>query len=299
MKEEGGMHLSTAITRAARAMREDMRLHLVAISSLTVAFLCLATALLAITNLDGLAAAWSESARMSVYLRDGASESDIDQLRLSLEGLPEVRQVTHLTSAAAREQFMHDAELDPELASLPADVFPASLEVELAAGTSAARITTIANRLSHFGAVEDVEAYQGWFTRLDALLTTSHAASTALAVLVLLCVFFVVGNTIRLAIASRRDEIEVLKLCGASDGFVRGPFLVEGAVSGFVSAALALIALFVVFSLVRGHLDATVAALAGVRTVFLHPGMALSLVVGGALIGAAGSAISLRRYLSV
>jgi cell division transport system permease protein len=293
------MHVKTAILRAARAMREDARLYLVAVSSLTVAFLCLATSLWAIANLGEVAEAWGRSARMSIYLRDGARADDIDQLRLSLESLPEVRAVTHLTPAAAREQFVRDSEIDPELASLPADVFPASLEVELEAGTSAPRLAAIAERVAHYGSVDDVETYRGWFERLEGLLATGRAASIALACLVLLCVLFVVGNTIRLAIAGRQGEIEVLKLCGASDGFVRGPFLVEGAVQGFVSALLALVLLFAVFAAVRTEIDSTVAALAGVRTVFLHPGMGLALVLGGTLIGAAGSAISLRRYLAI
>jgi cell division transport system permease protein len=293
------MNLKTAVRRAARAIREDMRLYLVAVSSLTVAFLCLATALWAIANLSVMADAWGRSARMSVYLHDGASAEDIDQLRLTLEGLPEVARVEHLTPTQAREQFMRDAEIDPELANLPADVFPASLEVELSQGTSTERLVAVSQRIERFGAVEDVETYQHWFARLDALISTGRIASTALACLVLLCVLFVVGNTIRLAIAGRRDEIEVLKLCGASDGFVRGPFLVEGAVQGFASAFFALLLLFGVFALVRDEIDATVAAIAGVRTVFLPPVIVLSLVIGGAVIGATGSAISLRRYLAV
>ncbi len=293
------MKLSTAITRAARAMREDARLHAVAVASLTVAFLCLSTSLWALANLSSVADALGRGARMSVYLRDGASAEDVDRLRFTLEALPEVRSAQHLTSSAAREQFVRDADLDESLASLPADVFPASIEVELAPGTSAAKLSSIAERVQRFGAVEDVETYQGWFSRLDALLATGRVASSAVAILVLLCVLFVVGSTIRLAIAGRREEIVVLKLCGASDGFVRGPFLVEGAVQGMVSALLAVVVSFAIFVAVRDELDSTVAALAGVRTVFLHPGLAAGLVLGGALLGAAGSAISLRRYLTV
>jgi cell division transport system permease protein len=280
-------------------MREDVRLHVVAVSSLTVAFLCLATALWALANLSAVADSLGRGARMSVYLRDGASASDVDRLRLTLEALPEVRSVEHVTPALAREQLVRDTDVDTALESLPADVFPASLEVELASGTTSARLGAIAERIERVGAVEDVETYQSWFGRLDELLATGRAASTGLAILVLLCVLFVVGSTIRLAIAGRRDEIEVLKLCGASDGFVRGPFLVEGAVQGLVSALLALVLLFAVFTAVRDQLDATIAALAGVRTVFLHPALGLGLVFGGAVLGAAGSAISLRRYLSV
>ena len=109
------MALKTAVTRAARAMREDTRLYLVAVSSLTVAFLCLATALWAIANLSSMADAWSRSARMSVYLRDGASAEDIDQLRLSLEGLPEVTGVEHLTPAQARQAHDSEEAVDPKL----------------------------------------------------------------------------------------------------------------------------------------------------------------------------------------
>lgn len=293
------MRLSTAVSRAARAMREDARLHVVAVASLSVAFLCLTTSLWALENLSSVADALGRGARMSVYLRDGASAEEIDRLRLTLEALPEVQRAEHVTPRAAREQFVRDAELDEALAGLPADAFPASIEVELAAGTTTAQLAAIASRVERFGAVEDVETYQGWFSRLDALLATGRVASSALALLVLLCVLFVVGSTIRLAIAGRRDEIAVLKLCGASDGFVRGPFLVEGAAQGMLSAGLAVGLAFLIFALVRDQLDGSIASLAGVRTVFLHPGLALLLVVGGAVLGAAGSAISLRRYLTV
>lgn len=293
------MNIDTAITRAARAMREDVRLHAVAVASLTVAFLCLATALWAVANLGAIADSLGRGARMSVYLRDGASAEDIERLQLTLDALPEVSAVEHLTPARAREQFVRDAELQADLRSLPADAFPASLEVELRAGTSARELRSLSERLARFGAVDDVETYEGWFGQLEAVLATGRVASSLLAVLVLACVLFVVGSTIRLAIAGRRDEIEVLKLCGASDGFVRSPFLVEGAAQGLLSALLALAILFAIFTIVRDEMDGSLGALAGVRTVFLHPGLALGLVLGGALLGATGSAIAVRRYLSV
>lgn len=292
------MPLKIAVTRAARAMREDLGLHLVAISSLTVAFLCLATAFLGMTNLSSVADAWSRSGRMSIYLVDGASRNGVDQLRLLLEGLPEVRAVEHVSGADARAQLLRETD-DRELAALPADLFPASLEVTLVAGVSSSRMSAIAERVARFDPVEDVETYGSWFAQLESLVVAGRVLAGIFSLLVLLCVLFVVANTIRLAIASRRDEIEVLKLCGASDEFVRGPFLVEGAVQGFLSSALAITTLFVVFLLLRGHIDATLASLAGIRTVFLSPFVAVGLVIGGGLVGATGSALSLRRYLGV
>ena len=279
-------------------MREDLRLHLVSISSLTIAFLCLAAALFGMTNLDGLAESWSRQGRMSIYLADDVGVDDVEQLRLLLEGLPEVSAIEHVTSRAARAQMASESE-DAELGALPAELFPASLEVTLGGGTTAARMGAIAERVGLFRAVEGVETYEGWFEQLESLIAAGRVVAGVLAGLVLLCVLFVVGNTIRLAIAGRRDEIEVLKLCGASDGFVRGPFLVEGAVQGFLSSAIAVLLLFLAFITMREQIDATIAALVGVRTVFLHPALALALVLGGGFVGATGSALSLRRYMGV
>jgi cell division transport system permease protein len=295
------MSLSTAITRAARSMREEARLHLIAISSLTIAFLGLGITLVVSANLDAVADAWGRSARISVFLRDGAAASDVEELRLAIEGLPEVTAVEHLTAAEAREAFLATGpdEGESALSAIPADAFPASLEVELAGGIASERSVAIGERIAQFSAVEDVETYQGWFTRLEAVLGAGRGVAIALSLLVLLSVLLVVGNTIRLAVAGRKDEIEVMKLCGADDAFVRGPFLVEGGVQGFAAALLAMALLTVGFLLVRQELDATVAALAGVRTVFLPPLVAVGILVAGTLAGIAGSALSLRRYLAV
>lgn len=293
------MDLKMAMSRAGRGLRDDLRLYLVATSSLTVAFLCLASAVLAIANLSELADRWGETRRLTVYLVDGARTSDVEQLRAIVEGLPEVASVEHVTAAQAREQFMEQADLEGDLGDLPADVFPASLEVALRGDVPVARVSDIASRIDRFGAVDEVESYSGWFTRLEALLTAGRAVAIALCMLVILCVLAVVGNTIRLAVAGRRDEIEVLKLCGATHGFVRNPFVIEGAAQGFVAALFALVLLLAAYLFLRGQIDQTVAALGGMRLVFLDPLAMLALLLGGAATGAAGSALSLRRYLTV
>jgi len=299
------MKLSTAITRAARSMREEARLHLVAISSLTIAFLGLGLTLLVSVNLDRIAEAWADSARISVFLRDGASRSDIEQLRLALEGLPEVASVEHVSASEARAEFLAagspaagSTEGDA-LASIPADAFPASLEIALASGVTSDRSAAIGARIGEFAAVDEVETYQSWFAELDLVLGAGRGFVLALGLLVLLAVFFVVGNTIRLAVAGRRQEIEVMKLCGADDGFVRGPFLVEGAVQGFAAAFLSVLLLTAGFVAIRAELDGTLGALAGIRTAFLSPPLSLALLAAGTLAGVAGSALSLRRYLVV
>jgi cell division transport system permease protein len=292
------MFWKSAVARAGRSVREDGRLYLVAVGSLSVAFLCLATALLTIANLGRIADAWGSTAHVTLYLVDGADAAAVDQLRLLLEGVDGVDEVAHLTPTEARAELLA-AQEDPALEGLAPELFPASLEVRLAAGTPRARLEELARRVEPFPVVDDVETYSEVHGSFETLLTAGRAASGVLAALVVLCVFFVVASTIRLAIAGRRREIEVLKLCGASNGFVQGPFLLEGAVQGLISAVLAVAVLGGTYAFLHDPVAGSLGALAGVRPSFLHPGLVVGLLAAGGLVGAAGSYLSLRRYLAV
>ena len=293
------MDLRSAFSRARRGFREDARLYVVAVTSLTVAFLCLGVALIFTTNLSRVAERWRGAARMTVYLKDDAAGVDVERLRGALEKLPEARSVELITPESAKEAFLRDTQLGDHVSGIADDVFPASLEVSLRAGSTPARIQEIAGRVERFGAVEGVETYRSFFDRLDSFLNAGQALAGIVGLLVLICVFAVVGNTIRLAVTNRRDEIEVLKLCGATDGFVRGPFLVEGALQGLVSSTLALVFLFFGFLEIRSHIDSTFITMSGFHISFLHPWAAIALVGAGMLGGMLGSSLSLRRYLVI
>ncbi|MDD9945863.1 MAG: permease-like cell division protein FtsX [Myxococcales bacterium] len=293
------MDIRTTFARARRGFRDDLRLHVVAVASLVVAFLCLGAALLGVENLARVAERWTQSQHMTVYLGTDASESDIAQLRLVLDSLTEVAEVEYINSARARAQFAEQTEMGADVGSLPAEAFPASLELALHASANRTRITKIGERIKSFNAVEDVETYQDWFGQLGSLLDAGRKAVGILALLVAVCVVAVIGNTIRLAVANRRQEIEVLKLCGATDRFVRTPFIVEGILQGLTASVLSLVLLGISYLSLRGQVEDTVVTLTGMQVVFLGPLTVLGVVCGGGLVGALGSALSLRRYLSV
>jgi cell division transport system permease protein len=120
-----------------------------------------------------------------------------------------------------------------------------------------------------------------------------------LALLVVVCVIAVIGNTIRLAVGNRRREIEVLKLCGATDAYVRNPFLFEGVLQGVVSATVAMLLLLIAYLATRGYIEATLSTLTGVHPTFLSASTVLAVICAAGVAGALGSALSLRRYLQV
>jgi cell division transport system permease protein len=293
------MELKAVITRAQRGFRDDLRLHAVAVASLVVAFLCLGTALLSVENLNRVAERWSRSQHLTIYLREQARPDAVAQLRLVLESLREVSKLEHVSSERARQLFAEQTQLNHGLAELPSEAFPASLELELSTGVSEARIDKLAQRIRQFEVVEEVETYRAFVSQFHKLLDAGRSGAALLALLVLICVVAVIANTIRLAIANRRREIEVLKLCGATDSFVRSPFLLEGAIQAMLSATLAMLLLSLGYVAVRGQIEASLTNLTGVHMVFLSATSVLAVIGAAAVIGGLGSALSLRRYLQV
>ncbi len=292
------MNFKQAVVRARRGLREERRLYLIAVSSLTIAFFCVGGVLFALSNLSAAATRWGDTGRMSVYLSANATDGDVSQLRMVLEALPEVEEVEHLRAEVARARFIEESE-GGEFSALPIEAFPASLEVSLSEGFGSQKAEEIAERVSGLSAVDEVETYRGWFARLESLMNAGQGLALFLALLVGLCVLAVVGNTIRLAVARRREEIEVLKLCGATDSFVRGPFVLEGTFQGLASATLAVVLLMGAFLLLRDRIEASLGELVGADVVFIDGPTVLLLLAAGAVVGALGSALSVRRYLAV
>lgn len=293
------MDILSALSRAKRGLRDDLRMHLLAIASLTVAFLCLGAALLSVTNLSRIAERWGGSQHLTVYLKDRAAPGDLAQLRLVLESLQEAKEVRHVTAEQARRDFAAQANMTLQTGTLDPEAFPASLEVALREQVTTQRIAVIADRVRHFSAVDEVETYHDWFAQMATLLRAGKSAVALFAMLVVVCVLAIIGNGIRLAVANRRREIEVLKLCGATDAFVRSPFVVEGTLQAVTAATIALFMLLLTYAGLRGEIASTLSAITGVQPVFLHPLVVLGMIVGGGVVGALGSTLSLRRYLKV
>ena len=293
------MSLQAIFQRTQRGFRNDLRLHAVAVVSLIVAFLCLGTALLGIENLSRVADRWSETQHLTVYLRADASAEAVAQLRASLTSLREVSKVELVTAAQAREQFLQQTSVGAEPSVLGDDVFPASLEIDLSARLAPERLDKLVQGIGQFSAAEEIETYRTFIGQFHTLLQAGRTGAWALSLLVLICVLAVIGNTIRLAVLNRKDEIEVLKLCGATDSFVRSPFLVEGVLQAVMSASLAMVLLLFAYLLLRGRVESTLTAFTGVSSVFLSPLTVACVIAAAGALGGLGSALSLRRYLKV
>jgi cell division transport system permease protein len=287
----------TVVERAVRGAKNDLRLHALGVFSVAVAFVCLGATLLAVVNLEEVRDRWASLGRASVYIKRGASEAEVAAIERALRASDGVVSVRKVSSEEARKEVAV-AGRDPVLDALPADAFPQSLEVMTRRDVDAAHLGRIATQLQNLPAVEQVETYGAWSERVGTLLTGGVTASGLLALIVLTAVVSVVASTIRLSLQRRRIEVEVLKLVGATDSYVRRPLVLEGAAQGALGSALAIAVLGVLYLVVRSHLDASLVALLGTAPSFLPwPALVLGVALGTGL-GALAAFMSLRRFVS-
>jgi cell division transport system permease protein len=244
--------MSSSVERAKRGLKAEWRLHALSVVSLAVAFVCLGATLLTVVNLHALQERWGRTGRASIYLKDGAPIAQVEAMVAALKITPEVKTVRYLSPADARASALSTVGGgDTTLQALPQDAFPASIEIDVARDTTDADVQAIVTKLASLPAVEGVETYGAWTDRLGKLLSGGQLAAGGLAAIVFAAVLAVVASTMRLAMTRRRAEIEVLRLVGASERFVRTPYVMEGTFQGALGAAAAIAILGAVFALLR------------------------------------------------
>jgi cell division transport system permease protein len=295
LRDEGSTYRMRGTWRAGRS---NWRLQVLSVFSLAVAFVCLASALLVVSNLAAIRDRWSRAGRATVYLRDDATEADVRALVKALEATAGVERVRYVSRETARSEVL-DNSGDSQLASLPPEAFPASIELGFDDAVKDMELSMMALKLRALPTVETVDTYQRWTERLSSLLTGAVTAALVLALVVLGAVVSVVASTMRLLLERRRPEVEVLRLVGATTRFVCRPFVVEGALQGGFGAAGAIMAIGVLYGIVRGRFDQQLINMLGVSPSFLPWSMSLGMVGAGAVLGAAAAWLSIRKTVQI
>lgn len=231
---------------------------------------------------------------VKVFFLDEATPEEINAVGNRLESFAEVEEITFVSKdeALARMQERHP-ELTAHLATNP---LPRAFEVK---PRDAEGVELVVERLTPLPAgVDEVEYAEETTRHIRHLVSVVEFMFLAASVILLVASTILIANTIRLSIFARRREIEVMKLVGASNWFVRGPFMLEGLIHGFLGAAAAVVLLFLAKEFVLPLFDQLLSMGGDVRA-WSFEVIALILIGVGLVLGAAGSGITIRRFLRV
>ncbi len=290
-----GIRFVYFVRTAVHGLRSSPLTSAVAVMTIAVALLLFGAFTLLVQNMQGLLDDFGDELHVTAYLEPGLPAEEqraLAELVRSVEGVAEVRSVSQ---EEALERFRSGVGRGSALLEgLSENPLPASLEIALVPEwRSAAGLGVVVESLDGLAGISDLSSGRDWvegYLRAVALL---RGLGIGLGVILALATVLIVANTIRLAVLARHEELEILSLVGASRGFIRTPFLMEGAVQGAVGAAVAVVLLYALFRLVLpGFEFGLELVLGGASPRFFAVGELAGLLAGGAALGLFGSAVA-------
>ncbi|MCC4264359.1 permease-like cell division protein FtsX [Oceanimonas baumannii] len=273
-------------------------------SLMTIAVLGVSLALPAsfyvlLKNAESVSSFWQSQAQISLYLKQNANDGDIKALQTRLEGMSEIRQVVHISPEQGLADFSGAAGFAEALDLLEQNPLPAVLILNLSeSGRQPEAAELLLADMNAEPLVATARLDMAWLARLSGIVDLLRQAVVGIAVLLLAGVLLVVSNTLRLNILSSRYEIEVMKLVGATDGFIHRPFLYVGLWYGIIGGLLAWWLTLVMVVWLSNKVNA-LAALYQSSFELLGLGLneSLLLVLTGTLLSLMASGFSVRRHI--
>src|SRR6185503_1589675 len=296
----GMRRIGYVLSAAGQGFWRNPVMSLASTFTVTLMLLLFAFFLTADRGLQAAVGVLESKVELASFLDDNAKVSEILALKARIEGDPAVSRVEYVTREQALKRLQDIAERrkDFVLADVDANLLPASLEIKLSDARQAKRLGDELRAEIGAGVVADVIDNP---QVVDQLLTITRVLSiggVAILAMMLFVALFVIVNTIRIAVHARRDEIEIMQLVGASDAFVRWPFILEGMLVGALGAVVALSVVFAASGPVTGAMLDFLVTL----PISLGPEFAFQLAVSvlgvALLVGAGGATLSVRSHLA-
>jgi cell division transport system permease protein len=295
---KAGATLSALVDEAVVGLVRARRMTGVSVLVIAVSLFLVGAFLLLAENLRGVTEAVRSETAVTVFLRPGVAAADREALSRIARDSRLVASVRHVTPEEARARFSSWwRSLSSAAGSFPSNPFPESLELALLPdAASSVALPGLLSNLAAQRAAEEVQFDVEWIRRLRSAVRVARGFGVGLAVVLVLGAAFTIANVVRLTILLHREEIDILRLVGAPELLIRGPFLVGGLLQGLAGGFLALGLLALSFRLLLwwgAQAPENVVALLGLH--FLPAPTAALLLGGGVAAGLLGGAIAISR----
>jgi cell division transport system permease protein len=267
-----------------------------ALSVTTIAFSLFTVGLFGMValNLRQALKGLEERVEIVAFVLRGTPSEAIAVATQDISAFPEVKDVSYVSEEEALQRARNElVEFRDAYRDLQVNPLPASIEVRLKDGfRDAATVERVAQRLKGFGFIDDVRYGREWVQKLDYLRNITGLVGLVIGLAFAAVAVVIIGVTIRLTILQRAREISIMRLVGATNWFIRGPFLLEGALKGLLGGFLSLVLCYAGYLLFRDKSGGTFAGL-----LFFAPEHMVVIVIFGVLLGLAGSLVSVGRHL--
>lgn len=287
------------LRQALLGMKRSVLIQIASIGAVSVALLLIGIAFISTHNLRKLAEHWGKGKEITVYLNADASDTKIAALSRMLDKRAEIKYVNLVSAKQAHKRLQESLGEDGHLLNgVSTNLLPRSFEIELKKEASKKDLEPLLALLKSTSGVEEVEYIGRWAERLGGIVNLARDGSLIIALIIALACLYIVAMTIRLGVFARRDEIEIQKLVGATNHFVRAPFLIEGMLQGIIGTTIAAFTLYAIFQWASPAVQSVLGAMLSEQSLsFLTPLHLILGVFAGMGLGILGSGLAINRYL--
>lgn len=288
------------ISTTVKGIKGNLYLNAVTVITIAVAFLILNIFFVISGNVSSMLGVWKGKIKVVAYLKDGLSGQQLTAIENQIKASKDINSVQYFSQQDALNEFRKELKGQSSILSgVSQDVLPAYLLISVKDRVIAGKaIGKVASFLKGISGISDVQYGEGIAEKISGLLMLVKMLGIGIGGFMLFAIFIIVSNTIRISIFSRKDEIEILKLVGATNSFIEIPFILEGVLQVVAGAALSLVLLYFVYLVFLYELHQSLGTLFVNTTLsFISKETMIAVLAGSALLGFAGSFASVGRFI--
>ena len=284
--------------KAIQDILDNRFLNVITIITISLSILIVSALSLFFVNANDIMSSWKKGISIIAYLKPDIVETALPEIKGKIQGMYGVAEVKFISKEEAmkrlKEQMKGHSSLLADLQENPLpDAFKISL---LASSAGSKRVENLAAQIEAMPSIEEAEYGRRWIERFTNVFDLFRFTGYAMVGIFFIAVVFIVANTIRLVIYSRQNEIEIMRLVGATDRFIKTPFYIEGLIQGAIGGIIGLAALFVIFILITLNVGQVSSSdIFHIR--FLSPGVLCGIMLCSIFVGWLGCYISLKQFL--
>ena len=286
------------LREAFRSLWRNAFMTFASVATMALSLIMLGMFVLMGLNLNHMANQVESTVEISVYLEDTISDKELKDLEGQLKVLPGVQEISYINKEKALVRFQERLGDRKDLLNAlgGANPIPASFQIRVG---SPDQVQPVVKATENMVGVDDTQFGKEIVEQIFSVARWMRIISLVLVLFLGLAALFIIANTIRVAVFARRREISIMKYVGATDGFIRLPFLLEGIILGFLGSLVATLVVDLIYSVISGQLAKTLAFLPILPKYPVLLWLSIGLILLGPIIGALGSMISIKRFLKV
>jgi cell division transport system permease protein len=284
--------------RAISDMLDHKFLNAITIITIAISILIVSAFILFLKNANHVIQDWQKGIRVMAYLQPNTPEPSVAEIKIQIKSMYGVQDVKFISKQKAlnliKKQMNRQSSLFDNLKENP---LPDAFEIRMITSSqNQDKIEALATRLESLPQIEEVEYGQKWIGRFTGFFNLFKFVGYTMGGLFFIAAVLIVANTNRLVLYSRREEIEIMRLVGATSRFIKAPFYIEGLVQGALGGLFGLAVLFIVFVFISSNVEQSLSS--GFFTIqFLSTGTFFGIILCSALLGWLGCYISLKQFL--